>query len=104
MARIGHLTAADCGAKASAWEKLTQGQCNNDLPALAVKPLTARQIKDRAMRDKHVAAAERKFERAAHLTGKALRKLSDSWDNRTATNTKGFFDRKKARAIKRGEV
>lgn len=92
------------GGKASHWEKLTQGQCNNMLAEVKVKPLTARQIKDAAMRENHIAEAERKFEKAAHLQGKALRKLSDSWDKRMATNTKGFFDQKKARAIKRGAV
>lgn len=102
MARIGHLTAKDCGGKAQHWEKLTQGQCNNDFAEVKAKPLTARQIKDQAMREAHIARAERKFEKASHLQGKALRKLSDSWTKRDATNTKGFFDQKKAREMKRG--
>lgn len=102
MARIGHLTAQDCGAPMQHWEKLTRGQCNNDTPEVKVKSLTARQIKDAAMREQHIARAERKFEKASHLQGKALRKLSDSWTKRDATNTKGFFDQKKARDVKRG--
>ncbi len=35
---------------------------------------------------------------------KAKSKQHDSWSKRTSNNTAGFFDRKKARAIKRGEV
>jgi hypothetical protein len=35
---------------------------------------------------------------------KAKSKMNDSWSKRTSNNTKGFFDQKKARAIKRGEV
>lgn len=104
MARIGHKTAAELGLKAQHWEKMTQGQCNNTLAEIKAKPLTARQIKDAAMREQHISRAERKFEKAAHLQGKALRKLSDSWTKRDATNVKGFFDQKKARAIKRGEA
>lgn len=102
MARIGHKTAADLGLKAQHWEKLTQGQCNNELAEVKARPLTARQIKDAAMREEHILKAERKFEKAQHLSGKALRKLSDSWTKRNATNTKGFFNQKKAREMKRG--
>lgn len=104
MARIGHLTAQDCGAPLQHWEKLTRGQCNNDLAEVKAKPLTARQIKDAAMREDSIARAERKFDKAAHTTGKDLRKLSDHWDKRSSTNTKGFFDQKKAREMKRGAV
>lgn len=87
----------------SAWEKLTQGRCNNDEPlAVQRKAKTARQIKDEAMRRDSVRRAAKKFDKAAHRTGKELRKLSDSWDRRENTNTKGFFDQKKAREIKRG--
>lgn len=104
MARIGHLTAADLGVGKSAWEKLTQGQCNNELPEPKARKQTVRQLKDKAMRVKHLAAAERKFEKAAHLEGKALRKLSDSWVKRSSSNVTGFFDQKKAREVKRGAV
>lgn len=36
--------------------------------------------------------------------GKAKRMLNDTWGKRSSTNTKGFFDHKKARAVKRGAV
>lgn len=96
----------------SAWEKLTDGRCNWDLPDTArVKPLTARQIKEQAKLS--MKSAQNKFKRAnalnklqdAGLIGaKEGRKLSDNWTKRQATNVTGFYDRKKARAIKRGEV
>ena len=35
---------------------------------------------------------------------KAKAKLSEVWINRGGDNVKGFFDQKKARAIKRGAV
>lgn len=104
MAKIGNHTAKSLGLQPQHWEKVTQGQCNNELPEVKAKPLTARQIKDAAMREHHIHRAEQKFEKARHLQGKALRKLSDSWNNRTATNTKGFFDQQKARDMKRGAV
>jgi hypothetical protein len=31
-------------------------------------------------------------------------KMADSWRNRTSSNVTGFYDQKKARAIKRGAV
>lgn len=35
---------------------------------------------------------------------KAKSKMNDAWFNRSAGSTKGFFDQKKAREIKRGAV
>lgn len=62
-------------------------------------------------------AAQRKFDKLAALNAaidaggfagmgarKAKTKMNDSWRNRTSHNVKGFFDAKKARAIKRGAV
>jgi len=66
--------------------------------------LSAAEFKRMACNSTAEARAALKFEKANHLKGKELRKLSDSWDKRSSTNTKGFFDHKKARAIKRGEV
>lgn len=96
----------------SAWEKLTDGRCNWDLPdAAPAKPLTARQLKEQAKRS--MRSAQNKFKRANALNklqdqgligAKDGRKLSDNWTKREATNVKGFYDQKKARALKRGEL
>ena len=66
--------------------------------------LSAKQFKDMTCNSTAEQRATLKFMKAAHLKGKDLRKLSDSWDKRTATNTTGFFDQKKAREMKRGAV
>lgn len=66
------------------------------------KQMSAAAFKRMACNSTAEARAESKFLRAAHLSGKELRKLSDSWEKRNSMNTSGFFDRKKARAIKRG--
>ena len=69
------------------------------------------------MASKAVKVARAKFDKLALLNadmdvggdiGMSARKaktlLSDRWFNRKSNNTKGFFDQKKARAIKRGAV
>lgn len=61
--------------------------------------------------------ARKKFDKLAALNadidvgghvGMAARRakggMSDSWHNRNSNNTRGFFDQKKAREIKRGAV
>lgn len=90
----------------SAWEKMTGGQCNNNLPEVKRKPLTARQVKDN-MREQ-LNNVERKFDRIAALDAlgtqesrKEKRRMSDSWTHRVSTNTRGFFNRATARAVKR---
>jgi hypothetical protein len=67
------------------------------------------------MASKAVKVARAKFDKLASLNAdmdvgghigmaarKAKTKMNDSWRNRTSHNVKGFFDAKKARAIKRG--
>lgn len=66
------------------------------------KQLTAAAFKRMACNSTAEARATLKFEKALHLKGKELRKLSDHWEKRFSGNTAGFFDHKKARAIKRG--
>lgn len=69
------------------------------------------------MASKAVKVARAKFDKLASLNAdvavgghigmaarKAKTKMNDSWRNRTSNNVKGFFDAKKARAIKRGAV
>lgn len=68
------------------------------------KQLSAAAFKRMTCSSTAEARAIQKFEKASVLRGKDLRKLSDSWDKRTPSNVKGFFDQKKARAIKRGAV
>ena len=68
------------------------------------KQLSAAAFKRMSCNSTAEARAEAKFLKAANLSGKELRKLSDSWEKRTPSNTRGFFDQKKARAIKRGAV
>ena len=93
----------------SAWEKMTGGQCNNNVPEVKRKPLTARQVKDNMRAQlNHV---ERKFDRIAALDAmgtqesrKAKLRMSDSWTKRVSTNTKGFFNQAAARAAKRAMV
>lgn len=90
----------------SAWEKLTGGQCNNNMPEVRRKPLTARQVKDRMRAQlNHV---ERKFDKLAALDAqgtpesrKEKRRMSDSWTKRGGTNIKGFYNQATARAVKR---
>lgn len=65
------------------------------------KQLTAAAFKRMVCNSTAEARAEQKFAKAAHLRGKELRKLSDSWEKRTPSNTCGFFDQKKAREMKR---
>ena len=90
----------------STWEKLTGGQCNLNTSEVKHKPLTARQVKD-SMRAQlnHV---ERKFDKIAALDAegtqesrKAKRRMSDSWEKRGGTDTRGFFNQAAARAAKR---
>ena len=62
-------------------------------------------------------AAQRKFDKLASLNadidvgghiGMAARKvkakMNDTWRNRKSNNVAGFFNQKKARAVKRGAV
>lgn len=69
------------------------------------------------MASKAVKVARAKFDKLASLNadmdvgghiGMAARKaktaMNDRWFNRKSSNTKGFFDQKKAREIKRGAV
>lgn len=65
------------------------------------KRISAAQFKRMACNSTAEARAVLKFEKALHLQGKALRKMSDSWDKRNSSNIVGFFDQKKAREIKR---
>lgn len=90
----------------SAWEKMTAGQCNNNVPEVKRKAITARQLKDNMRAQFN--NVERKFDRIAALDAmgtqesrKEKRRMSDSWTNRVSTNTKGFFNRAAARAAKR---
>ena len=93
----------------SAWEKMTGGQCNNNTPEVKRKPKTARQVKG-AMRARlnHV---ECKFAKIAALDAldtpesrKEKRRMSDSWTKRGGADTRGFFNRATARAVKRGMI
>lgn len=98
----------------SAWEKLTDGRCNNSEPledGCTRKPRTARQLKEQAKLS--MKGAQNKFKRAAALTKleqqgligpKERRKLSDRWDKRTSNNTAGFYDKAAAREAKRSGV
>lgn len=82
--------------KQSAWEVLTGGQCNNDLVPVKKKAKTAREVKLAVkLQSKRVAS---KMARITALDAigtnesrKALKTLSDSWDKRCGTNTKGFW-------------
>lgn len=90
----------------SAWERLTNGLCNADLPDTARPALTARQIKDAArMQQKK---ARLKFDKAAALAAentvesrREWRKLSEAWYNRGTGTVRGFYNPKVARQIKR---
>lgn len=97
MARIGHLIPSEMlGRKASAWEALTQGRCNNTEPlTVKVKAPTIRQLKDQAMRKEHERKAAKKFEIASH-SPKESKRMSDDWRNRKSTNVTGFWDKKEA--------
>ena len=69
------------------------------------------------MASKAVKVARAKFDKLASLNAaidvgghigmaarKAKTKMNDTWRNRKSNNVNGFFDQKKARAIKRGAV
>lgn len=90
----------------SAWEKMTSGKCNNNVPEVKRKSMTARQLKDNLRAQLN--SVERKFDRIAALDAqgtqesrKEKRHMSDSWTKRVSTNTKGFFNKAAARAAKR---
>ena len=90
----------------SAWERLTNGLCNADLPDTARPALTARQIKDVARRQQK--KARLKFDKAAALTIentvesiREWRKMSETWYNRGTGTLRGFYNPKVARKIKR---
>lgn len=93
----------------SAWEKLTDGQCNNNLPEVKRKPLTARKVKDKMRAQlNHI---EWKFDKIAALNAqdtqesrKEKRRMSDSWTKRGSTNTRGSYNQAAARAAKRAIV
>ena len=90
----------------SAWERLTDGLCNADLPDTARPSLTARQIKDASrMQQKK---ARLKFDKAAALAAentvesrREWRKMSETWFNRGTGTLRGFYNPKVARKIKR---
>lgn len=81
----------------SAWEQLTQGQCNNDEELIKGKPkLTARQFKERVKASEARVTAKMAKVQALDKLGtaearKAKKALSDSWDNRTTENVRGFW-------------
>ena len=89
---------------ASTWEKLTGGRCNDGGVAVEKRELSHAEFKKKAMNRKAAAKAEVTFEKMSHVQGKAKRMMADDWRNRVSTNVAGFYDQKKARAIKRGEV
>lgn len=91
----------------SAWERITDGRCNNNEPlTVRRKAVTARQLKDRVRAQAE--AIERKFDKLAALdkmatpeARKAKRAMSDRWDKRHGTSVTGFYNAKAARAAKR---
>lgn len=90
-------------ATKSAWEKLTSGMCN---AAIADKPkrkqASAKRLKIHAATKARQAKLAEKFKKAGHLLeddSKAWRRMSDSWQNRSSTNTKGTWNRKNSKPI-----
>ena len=90
----------------SAWEKMTAGQCNNNVPEVKRKSMTARQLKDNMRAQLN--NVERKFDRLAALDAQGTQesrkeklRMSDSWIKRGSANTRGFFNKAAARAAKR---
>lgn len=85
----------------SAWERLTNGRCNNDEDVLArPKAKTAREIKRELDAQRTAEKALKKFERAASMQGKDLRKLSDSWVKRLNRNPGDFHKAQPAGAVR----
>lgn len=66
-----------------------------------MKNLSAKQFKKYFCNSTAERRAVVKFEKAQSLMQakelRELRKLSDSWDKRTSSNVRGFYDKKKAR-------
>ena len=92
--------------KHSAWERLTNGLCNADLPDTARPAHTARQIKNVARRQQK--KARLKFDKASALTientvesRREWSKMSETWYNRGTGTLRGFYNPKVARKIKR---
>lgn len=88
---------------ASAWERLTMGQCNNDEVLPKARKQTVRSLKRQLWREKAEARAQAKFDKADALielgtpeARKELRKLSDDWTKRRSKNVKGFHRATKA--------
>ena len=93
----------------STWEKLTGGQCNLSTPEVKRKPLTARQVKDTVRAQ--LKRIEWKFDKIAALDAqgtpesrKEKRRMSDSWTKRGGADTRGFYNKATARAVKRAIV
>lgn len=84
--------------------------CNQ---ALSVSTLT-QQRKGRYMAKAHIKRLQRQAARVTelnaridsgdHAARKVKKMMQGSWVKRQSTNVYGFFDQKKARAIKRGEA
>jgi hypothetical protein len=94
---------------------MTEGACCNQ--ALSASTLTQQRKGALIMASKAVKVARAKFDKLAALNAdidvgdhigvsalKAKSKMNDTWRNRKSNNVRGFFDQKKARAIKRGAV
>ena len=84
----------------SAWERLTDGRCNDfqhEVKKKKKKPKTAAQLKRAACNLRKQDKAASKFA-VAVTSRQASYKASEAWFNREATDTKGFFDPKKAKA------
>ena len=82
----------------SAWERLTDGRCNNDLPleVKKKKPQTAAQLKRAACNLSKQGKAIKKFD-VVVTSRQASYKASEAWFNRGGTDTKGFYYPKKAK-------
>ena len=80
----------------SAWEKLTGGKCNNDFQCEVKKPKTAAQLKRAACNLRKQDKAASKFA-VAVTSRQASYKASEAWFNREATDTRGFYDPRKAK-------
>ena len=77
----------------SAWEKMTQGRCNNSLVIKPTAAPTARQIKAQL----NAAKAKAKFTKIQVLRDlgdvdakRTIRKMADTWTRRGGRNVEGF--------------
>ena len=80
----------------SAWERLTDGRCNNNFQEGVKKPRTAAQLKRAACNLRKQDKAASKFA-AAVTSRQASHKASEAWFNRGGNDTKGFYYPKKAK-------